>query len=289
MAQTTIRYDIGRAERLARLAARQAVRHARPWVEWLARFGYAARGVVYAFIGFLAFEAASGMGGETTGPRGALYEIARKSRVLLAFVALGLLGYAVWRFVQAIADPENKGSDAKGLASRGLMLVTGIIYGSLAVAAVRLLTGMGGGAAATSDGVQGMTAGVLGKPFGAVLVSLVGLGIIAGGLDEIWKGWKQKFRDVIDFSRMSPTERTWMIRTGVAGLIARGVVFVLTGSFLVQAALRSDPSRARGLPGALQTLAQQPYGPWLLGLVALGLLAFGVYSLLLARYRRIYF
>jgi hypothetical protein len=134
-----------------------------------------------------------------------------------------------------------------------------------------------------------MTAGVLAKPFGAVLVGLVGLGIIAGGLDEIWKGWMQKFRDVIDFSRMSPTERTWMIRTGVAGLIARGIVFLLTGSFLVQAALRSDPSRARGLPGALETLAQQPYGPWLLAIVALGLLAFGVYSLLLARYRRIYF
>jgi hypothetical protein len=289
MAQTTTRYDFERAGRQAGQMARQAVRRASPWVEWLARFGYAARGVVYAFIGFLAFEAAFGMGGETTGPRGALYEIARESRVLLAFVALGLFGYAVWRFVQATVDPENKGSDAKGLASRGVMLVTGLIYGSLAVAAVRLLTGMGGGAAAASDGAQGMTAGVLAKPFGAVLVALVGLGIIAGGLDDIREGWKQKFRDVIDFSRMSPTERTWITRTGMAGLIARGVVFLLTGSFLVQAALRSDPSRARGLPGALETLAQQPYGPWLLATVALGLLAFGIYSLLLARYRRIYF
>jgi hypothetical protein len=289
MARTTTRSGIERMGREAGQAAGQAVRSAvrSPWVEWLARFGYAARGVVYAFIGYLAFKAAFGTGGQTTGTRGALSEIAQQSRILLGFVAVGLLGYALWRFVQAALDPEGKGDDPKGLAQRAGMLASGIAYGSLAVVAVRLLSGTGGGGG--GDGTQGMTAGLLSKPFGAVLVGIAGLAVILSGLGELRTGWTQEFRDKFKLAEMSPTEQTWMTRTGMAGLIARGIVFLLTGSFLIQAALRSDPSRARGLQGALETLAQQPYGPWLLGLVALGLIAFGLYSVLLARYRRIYF
>lgn len=289
MAQTTTRAEgIEQAGRQMGRQAGQAVQSAvrSPWVEYLARFGYAARGVVYAFVGFLAFQAAFGMGGETTGTRGALYEIAEKSRILLGFVAVGLFGYALWRFVQAVLDPEGKGDDAKGLAKRMMMLASGIVYGSLAIAAVRLLTGNGGSG---GDGTQQATAGVLSKPFGVALVAIAGLAIILAGLFQIRNGWTRKFQSKLRLGEMSPVERTWMTRTGMAGLLARGVVFLISGTFLVQAALRSDPSRARGLQGALETLASQPYGPWLLALVALGLLAFGVYSLFLARYRRIYF
>lgn len=264
--------------------ARSAVQS--PWVEWLARFGYAARGVVYAFVGFLAFRAAFGDGGRTTGTEGAVQEIARTSQVLLGFVAVGLFGYALWRFVQAVLDPENKGDDAKGLAERIMMLASGIAYGSLAILAVKAITGSesGGG-----DGTQGATASVLDKPFGAVLVGLAGLAVIVAGLFQLKSGWTRKFRDKLKLQEMSATEQTWMTHAGQFGLISRGIVFLLMGFFLVQAALRSDPSQARGLGGALETLAAQPYGPWLLALVALGLIAFGVYSVLVARYRRIVF
>ncbi|HYG63616.1 MAG TPA: DUF1206 domain-containing protein [Thermoanaerobaculia bacterium] len=293
MAQTTTRVggieqagrQAGQVGRQAGQAVKSAVRS--PWVEYLARFGYAARGVVYAFVGFLAFQAAFGMGGQTTGTRGALSEIAEKSRILLGFVAVGLIGYALWRFVQAVLDPEGKGDEAKGLAKRTMMLASGIVYSSLAVAAVRLLTGNGGGG--TGDGAQQATAGILGKPFGVALVAIAGLAIIAAGLNELKNGWTQKFRNKLKLNEMSPAEQTWMTRTGIAGLIARGVVFLLTGTFLVQAAMSSDPSRARGLQGALETVASQPYGTWLLALMGIGLLAFGAYSLFLARYRRIYF
>lgn len=294
MAQTTTRVggieqvgrQVGQVGREAGQAVKNAVRS--PWVEYLARFGYAARGVVYAFIGFLAFQAAFGMGGQTTGTRGALSEIAEKSRILLGFVAIGLIGYALWRFVQAVLDPEGKGDDAKGLAKRAMMLASGIVYSSLAIAAVRLLTGNGDGAGG-GDGTQQATAGILGKPFGVALVAIAGLAIIAAGLNELKNAYTQKFRDKLKLNEMSPVEQTWMTRSGIAGLAARGVVFLLTGTFLVQAALKSDPSRARGLQGALETVASQPYGQWLLALMGIGLLAFGVYSLFLARYRRIYF
>lgn len=264
--------------------ARSAVQS--PWVEWLARFGYAARGVVYAFVGFLALRAAFGEGGRTTGTEGAVQEIAQQSQVLLGFVAFGLFGYALWRFVQAVLDPENKGDDAKGLAERGMMLASGIAYGSLAILAVKAITGSGSGG---GDGTQGATASVLDKPFGAVLVGLAGLAVIVAGLFQLKSGWTKKFRDKLKLQEMSPTEQTWMTRAGQFGLISRGIVFLLMGFFLVRAALRSDASEARGLGGALETLSTQPYGPWLLALVALGLIAFGVYSVLVARYRRIVF
>lgn len=283
--QISAKATVEQAGRQAGQMARDAVQS--PWVEWLARFGYAARGVVYAFVGFLALRAAFGEGGQTTGTEGAVQEIAQQSQVLLGFVAVGLFGYALWRFVQAVLDPENKGDDTKGLAERGMMLASGIAYGSLAILAVKAVTNSaatGGG-----DGTQGATASVLDKPFGAVLVGLAGLAVIVAGLFQIKSGWTKKFRDKLKLQEMSPTEQTWMTRAGQFGLISRGIVFLLMGFFLVQAALRSDASEARGLGGALDTLAAQPYGPWLLALVALGLIAFGVYSVLVARYRRIVF
>ncbi|HVR96479.1 MAG TPA: DUF1206 domain-containing protein [Thermoanaerobaculia bacterium] len=282
--QISAKATLEQAGRQAGQMARSAVQS--PWVEWLARFGYAARGVVYAFVGYLALQAAFGSGGRTTGAQGAIQEMARQSQVLLGFVAFGLFGYALWRFVQAVLDPENKGDDPKGLVQRGSMLASGIVYGSLAIAAVKMISGSG---AAGGDGTQGATASVLDKPFGAVLVGIAGLAVIVGGLFQIKSGWTKKFRDKLKLQEMSPGEQTSMTHAGQFGLISRGVVFLLTGFFLIQAALQSDPSEARGLGGALQTLASQPYGPWLLAVAALGLIAFGVYSVLVARYRRIVF
>src|SRR5215210_7164338 len=121
----------------AERAVRSAVRN--PWVERLARFGYAARGVVYALIGLLALQ--GGAIEQQATPQGALQRIAGQSRLLLVLVAIGLLGYALWRFVQAVLDTENKGDDAKGLASRGAMLASGIGYAGLALLAVRMVSG----------------------------------------------------------------------------------------------------------------------------------------------------
>jgi hypothetical protein len=274
-------------------AGRQATRVAAgavhsPWVERLARLGYAARGIVYAVIGILAVQAAFGGRGRTTDTRGAVQTIAQESTALLWVVALGLFGYALWKVIQGALNPEGKGTDAKGLLERGAMIVVGLIYGGLALSAVRMATGAGGGGAASGgQQTQSWTAELMSRPFGRWLVVLAGAAVIAYALSELRDGWTERFRQKLKMGEMDPAEQRLAIRTGKTGLLARGIVFLLSGWFLLQAALRFDPSRARGLSGALDTLAAQPFGPWLLGAVALGLVAFGAYSILEARYRRI--
>jgi hypothetical protein len=258
-------------------------------VEALARFGIAARGAVYAIVGFLALKAAFGAGGDTTGTGGAIQTLAQESRILLALVAIGLVGYALWRFVQGALDPENRGSEPKGLVARAAMIVSGAIYGGLAIAAVRLVTGAGAasGGAGTDERTRSMTAELMAQPFGRFLVAATGLIVIGAGIYQITRGWKEKFRRHLRLQELQPALQRRVVQAGKTGFIARGVVFVLMGLFFLQAALQADPAEARGLGGTLDTLAAQPYGPWLLGLVALGLLMYGVFSFVDARYRQI--
>jgi len=268
-------------------AAQHAQRAARSeTVEKLARFGYAVKGVVYGLIGVLAIMAAFGSGGQTSGSRGVLGTIAGGpfGQVLLGLVAIGLFGYALWRFVQSIVDPDNKGTDAKGLVKRTGYFISGVIYAGLGIAAVRLLTGSGGGGGSNADS---RTATLMEQPFGLWLVGIVGAVIIGYGLYQLYKAKEASFFDKLKTGQMSATERTWTKRSGRAGLAARGVVFGIIGFFLIQAALSANPQEARGLGGALDTLAAQPYGPYLLGLVALGLVGYGVYCAVNARYRKI--
>ena len=286
MARTTVGNTLEQSAREAGQAVRGA---SRPWVEKLARFGYAARGVVYAVIGILAIQAAFSGRGQTTGTEGAIQTIAEQSRILLVLIAIGLIGYALWRFVQAFLDPEGLGRDAKGMVKRGAMLASGLIYSGLALTAFRLMSGSGGAAGSGEGGNQALAASILDKPFGRWLVALAGIAVIASALAQIWEAYTRKFERKLTAGEMDEQERRLAVRTGQIGLASRGVAFLITGWFLVQAALTYDPSRVRGLGGALDTLARQPYGPWLLGLVALGLIAFGAYSFLEARYRRIVF
>lgn len=257
------------------------------WVERLARFGYAAKGVVYGIVGLLAAQAAFGAGGKTTDTQGALQAIVTQpfGKVLLSVVALGLIGYVLWRFVQAIKDPENKGTDAKGLAQRLGYAVNGLIYGSLAFSAVGLVLGSGSGG--NSNSTQDWTARLLSQPFGQWLVGTIGAFIIGLGFYQFYKAYSAKFRKELNLTELSNTEQTWVTSIGRFGLAARGIVFCVIGFFLIQAARQSDPSEVRGLAEALQVLAQQPYGPWILGIVAVGLIAYGIYMVLQARYRRI--
>jgi Domain of Unknown Function (DUF1206) len=259
---------------------------AQPWLERLARAGYAARGAVYALVGFLAVEAALGARSRPTDTRGALQEMAGRSMALLWAVAIGLAGYALWRIVQGLLNPERKANDLKGLAHRVGRVGSGLIYGGLAWAAVRIALGARN---AGGDGhtYQVWTAKLMSEPFGRWLVAAVGIGVIAGGLFQIRRGWTERFRKEIRLQEMDATERKMALNSGKLGLIARGIVFLISGWFLIQAALRFDPRQARGLGGALAALAAQPHGTLLLGLVAVGLIAFGAYSFLLARYGRI--
>lgn len=257
-------------------------------VEKLARLGYLVKGVVYGLIGILALMAAFGSGGQTSGSRGVLQTIADGpfGQILIGIAALGLFGYALWRFVQAFVDPDNKGTDAEGVVKRIGYFVSGVLYAGLGIAATRLLFGSGGGSGGESS-ADSWTAKLMAQPFGLWLVGIVGAITICVGLYQLYKAYKAGFFDNLKTGEMSAEERKWTKRSGQAGLAARGVVFGIIGGFLIEAALNANPEEARGLEGALDTLAAQPYGPYLLGVVALGLVFYGVYCVINARYRRI--
>ncbi len=266
----------------------------RDWLRYLARFGYAAKGVVYMLVGGLAVAAAIGTGGATTGSRGALRSLTDEplGQTILGLLAFGLAGYALWCFIQAIWDPEDEGDDAKGIAKRVGRAGAGFVHIALVIYAIGLATGtaIGGGGGAgggQGGGTQGWVATIMSYPAGVWAVGIAGAITIVFGLQQIYKAWKVKLDEQLDLSKASPSGRKWMIRTGRLGVAARGVVFAIIGIGLVAAAWQSDPQEAMGLGQALDALSRQAYGTILLIVVAIGLFAYGIYEIIKARYRRI--
>jgi hypothetical protein len=252
--------------------------------EWLARSGFVSRGLIYGIIGILAIEVALGVGGTTTNQQGALKTIANQpfGKVLLILVAIGLAGYALWRLLHALLGhgPENSDSGFERVAALG----SGIVYAGLCAIAVEILLGSG---ASGSGNTSKTTAGILGWPGGRWLVAIGGAVLIGIGLYQGYRGISKDFLKDSKTEQMSAKVRNWIEWIGSFGHLARMVVFGLVGVFLIKAATDYNPNNAVGLDGALAKLAHASYGPFLLGIVAAGLIAFGVYSLSDARYRRI--
>jgi uncharacterized membrane protein len=254
-----------------------------PQFEWLARAGLVARGIVYAVIGILALKLALGDGGKATNQQGALRTIADRpfGKTLLVLVALGLAGYAIWRLSRAALGhgPEQHDSGADRIAA----LASGIAYAILCVTAVKILTG-----ANTGSGTPKKAAGgVLDWTGGTLLVAVAGAVLIGVAGYQAYKGIKKKFLEDSKTEQMSHNVRHAFTALGVFGHVARAVVFTLIGYGLIRAAIDYDPDKAVGLDGALLKLANASYGPWVLGLVAAGLVGFAAYSLADARYRRV--
>lgn len=263
-----------------------AASHTGDWIDPLARVGFATKGFVYIIIGVLAVQAAMNAGGAAEGARGAILSIADEpfGQILIAVTALGLFGYALWRFVEALVDPRHKGTDAKGIAQRTGYVVSGVIYLGLAIWSAYIALGSSGGGPGGGSSKQEWTAALLAQPFGQVLVGLLGAVVVGTGLYHFYKANKATFIRKYRTASMDPRQHRWAKRAGQFGLSARGVAFGIIGGFLIQAALQADASETRGLSGALETLGQQQYGPWLMGIVAVGLVAYGVHCFALARY-----
>lgn len=257
-----------------------------PWIEGLARVGLVARGVLYAVVGLLALQVAFGDKGEHADKQGALSAVARQplGKMLLVAVAVGFAGYALWRFLSAFLDTEGDGRDASGWMKRAGDLGRGLLYAGFFVTAVRIIAGSSGD---DQTREADLTAKVLSAPLGRVAVGLVGLAIIAAGLYNGYRALSKKYRKNLAIGEMSTTTRRWVTGIASVGMAARMVVFLLIGAFLIRAAVNYDPNQAVGVDGALKRLADRPHGPWLLGIVAVGLFTFGLYSFVEARYRRV--
>lgn len=255
-------------------------------IKALARFGFAAKGVVYIVVGTLAVMAATGtQGGKTADKEQALQTIQDLpfGRFLLGLVAFGLLGYVIWRLVQAFRDTEDKGSDAKGLARRLGYAGSGLLYTGLAYAAGRAAFSGGnanqGGGGSTQ---QSMVAKLLAQPYGQWLVGAIALGVIGAGLYQIYRAYSGKFAKHVNSSSLPAEQQKIVFRTGQVGYTARGIVMAIIGYFILQAALQSNSGKVEGTEGAFDLLASM--GPVVLAIVALGLMAYGVYMLVQAKY-----
>lgn len=255
-------------------------------VEIGARVGLAAYGLTHLLIAWLALQIAFGVGGGGGGQAsqsGAFQELASNTfgRVFLWIIVVGFVAVGLWRLGQAIFGFSYEQDQKIRLRKKATSAGRVVVFAALAVLAARTAVGGGGG-----GGQQKATAGVLGLPGGQFILGAIGLGVIVAGGVKVYAGWKKKFLD--DMSVPADQKiRTTVERTGQVGFIAKGLSIALIGVLVVIAALTFDPAKSSGLDAALRSLLQQPFGPWLLALVALGLAAYGVFCAFDARYHRV--
>ena len=251
----------------------------KPQFEWAARLGYASRGIIYLVIGGLALGTAFSGGGETTGSRGALQTLLEQpfGKGIVTLLALGLICYAAWRATQAISDTDEHGSDLKGMGIRAGMMASALAHLLLGIWAFSLVLSGAVASSASSGGSSGTSLSMWG-------LSVLGLGVIAAGIAYFISGWQARFEKYL---KIPPDYESWAKPVCRFGLISRGVVYALVGIFILSSVWLSGGQEIKGIGDALSWLYSQTFGVWLLGLTALGLLSFGVYSLLEAVYRRV--
>jgi hypothetical protein len=250
------------------------------WVDRLTRIGYFARGIIYGLIGLFALQLAVGLGGKITDQSGALSSLAGQpfGKILLIVVAVGMIGLFIWGIIRAVADPLRKGNDFKGLVSRAGYLISGLSYGALFIPTLNLIQGSGHRSAGSTATAQKAAAGVLAMPGGPLIVGVVGAALIGVGIYRIYAGYSSKLNERLKSYKMSAQQRRLANRLGRFGYIAIGIVFIILGFLAILAAATLDPRKVGGFDQALTFLVRQSYGPFLLLIVALGLIAYAIYS-----------
>lgn len=259
-----------------------------PLMEALTRLGYSVRGLIYITMGILALNVALGKGSAPVDQQGAIAAIGRQpaGMILLWVVLLGLVAYSMWGLVRALLDPLHKGSEPKGLLARGGYLVSAIGYAYLAYSTYGFISGAKSTAQKASNN-QPFLAAIMSKPFGHWVIGLLGLAVIAVGVYQIIQGFNASFDKQFQTYAMTAREVRLATQMGRFGTAARGFVLALVGLLIGLAALNSNPGQPIGFDAALSTLLRQPFGVWLLAIVAVGLIAFGAYSLLSAAWFRL--
>jgi hypothetical protein len=260
-------------------------------LERVARVGIAARAVVYVAIGLLATAAVFHLGGALTDTSGVFYFLLHQplGRVLLGALAAGLLAYTIWLLAQVFLDPYGNGTSLIGLVNRFGQLVSGLAQLAVAIEGGRLALGLpsvlsGGGSSIDAD--ERLVAEGLRVPFGVHVVGLVGIILVIVAVVQMYRGLRGDVRRDWRLDGLGGNGH-WAIRVGRFGLAARAVVLGVSGVLVLQSARAYDPSRAGGIREVLRILGHRYASGWLLGLVALGLVAFGIFGLVEARHRTI--
>lgn len=249
--------------------------------ETLAKFGYAARGVVFLLVAALALF--SGVASGRPEAKSAISTLLSQpfGRIWVGLIGLGLLGFVAWRLAQSITDADGQGSDKKALAIRASLFGSAVTYLGLAGYAI------GHALSASSDGggsgEKGLAGWVMSQPFGPYIAIAIGGGLVVGGVVTSAKGITRKFEKYIRIP-----DRTGALKyICMYGLIARGIVFAVTGILFTYAGYKVDPNQAGGIADAMDWLSQLPFGRVIYLIIAVGLAAFGIYNFIAARYRTV--
>jgi hypothetical protein len=279
----TTRTARGRS-RSARYAARRAARSR--YLALLARAGFAARGALYVIIGCIAIGIAFGHSDHQADSTGAVRVVAATPAGLVALwlLAAGFIGLVLWRLSEAAYGATGPGGQKAG--PRLAALGKAVIYGFLAFSILKFALGVGAPASSNQQSAD-LTAAALHHPGGRAVVVAVGIGLIAGGAYIAYQAWRKRFLQQLDLAGASAATRRVVTRLGQAGGIARGVVFAAAGVFLAVAGVKAQPSQAKGIDATLRAFAATPLGPWLLVVVAAGLVTFGLFSCCEARWHQV--
>lgn len=261
-------------------------------VEWAARVGYGARGFVYLSAGLLTLLAAMDMIGDAVGTGGAAGWLAEQpfGRLWLVLLGLGLWAFVGWRVLQAVFDADHEGTDLKGWATRAGQALSGLFYGVLAAGVFEYLDEVGEATSQAADRAESVAenqekaAMLLGLPFGGALLATAGLAVLAVGIGNIVRAFRDDFDAALTCPRNIRRPASILARTGYA---ARGFAYLPLGAFVVLAGLHASAGEVTDTAAALEALEAQPGGSWILGLTAAGLMAFGAFAFVEARWRRI--
>lgn len=260
--------------------ARRKTRSNASWIGPMARFGFAAKGVLYCAVGGVAARAAFGAD-EATGAQGALTRLMELpvGLVVVGLIGIGLAGYAAWRLIRAVANPED---DSVG--SRLYSLATALVHLVLLGGVLRLVLGVQSGG---DDEAAEWTSRVLNQPLGRWVVLAIGAGFVAAGLWQVYKAMVAKLDSELNLARMNATLNRVTLWVARLGMSSRGLVFGLIGVSLAVAGWQHDGSEAHGVGRVLREIANEQHGQFLLGAIAVGFIAYGTYELLRAAYRKV--
>lgn len=254
------------------------------WFEKFARFGLVSKGIVYCLMGLLSVLAAFGLSREK-GDKAEAFKLIYDQpfgKFLLMAIALGLLGYVMLRMFQAYKDIDNKGKDLKGIITRIGFALSAFLY--LGVGAYALKLAFAGPGGDDSDSRQFVVSKVLGYPGGEYVVGIAGLIVIGMGIHQVYKGIAGKFMKKIKLIRSNMKDL--FKKAGMVGYISRGIVLMIIGYFLFHAASLSNANEAQGT-GAAFDFMENKFGSLLMGIVALGLIGYGIFTLVKAKYQKI--
>jgi hypothetical protein len=284
MTTSAARRHARKAGRTGKSAGRQAAHS--PALRWLARAGLAARGVLYLIIGWIAIQVAFGQSSHQADQTGALRLLGRNpaGEVALWLLVIGFAGMCLWRVTEAIYGVSGSGEDKA--TDRLAALGRALVYGFITFGVLKYAVGLGAPKSSDQQSVD-LTATVMSHPGGRVAVIIVGVALAGGGLALAYSAARSRFLKKLNTDEMSPRTRTVVTWLGRVGGVARGAIFVVAGIFLILAAAKTQPHQAKGLDTALRALTRTPLGPWLLLVVAIGWIMFGVFSCCEARWRRV--